>query len=321
MRRRFFRALVSLAALAATGSALAQGGYPERPIRLIVAFAAGSVTDIMGRAYGEQLRDQLGQPIVVDNRPGATGAIGADLVAKAPADGYTLLLNSSAMVINPWVKKQPFDFRKDLVPVARAANSVYLLTVNPSLPIRNLSEFIDYAKKNPGKLLCATYGIASPPHLALELLKKEAGIDVVHVPYKTFAQALPDLISGQLSCSLDPPTIPLQQVAAGKIRAVAQTGNAPMEGHPEVDAIGQRFPAATVVGWQAVFAPAATPAPVLAKLRTEWQKALASPAVQKTIRDAGFEASKGSLDDFTKEIGADYEKFGRVIRDNNIQLD
>lgn len=319
MRRQFL--LCGLAAMFAAGSVAAQGNFPERPVKLIVAFAAGSAPDIMARAYGDKLREQLGQPIVVDNRPGATGAIGADLVAKAPADGYTLLLNSSAMAINPWVKKQPFDFRKDFVPVARTADTPYLVTVNPKLPIHNLAEFIAYAKKNPGKLMCATYGIASPPHLALELLKKEAGIDVVHVPYKTFGQALPDLVSGQLSCSIDPPTAPAPQVAAGHIRAVAQTGNAPMHAFPKVDAIGTRYPVATVVGWQAIFAPTATPAPVLAKLRTEWQNTLASPGVQKTIRDAGFEPSKGSLDDFTKEIAVDYEKFGRVIKDNDIRLD
>jgi tripartite-type tricarboxylate transporter receptor subunit TctC len=189
-------------------AAHAQPSYPERPIKLVIAFAAGGAPDIMGRAYADRLREQLGQPVIVDNKPGATGAIGADAVAKAPGDGYTLLLNSSAMVINPWVVKQPFDFQRDLVPVIRTAETPYLMTINPTLPIRNLEEFVAYAKKNPGKLMCGTYGIASPPHLALELLKKEAGIDVVHIPYKTFAQALPDLLSGELACSIDPPTVP-----------------------------------------------------------------------------------------------------------------
>lgn len=313
--------LCAVATLITTGVVAAPAAYPERPIKIVVAFAPGSAPDLMSRAYGEKLNEQLGQPIVVDNKPGATGAIGADIVAKSQADGYTLLLNSSAMVINPWVKKQPFDFRKDLVPVARTAETPYLLTVNPKLPIHNLTEFIDYAKKNPGALMCATYGIASPPHLALELLKKEAGIDVIHVPYKTFGQALPDLVSGQLSCSIDPPTSPAPQVAAGRIRAVAQTGNKPMDAFPNVDPIGKRYPVATVVGWQAIFAPAATPAPVLGRLRSEWQKTLANPDVVKTIREAGFESSKGSLEDFQQEIATDFQKFGRVIKDNDIKLD
>lgn len=316
-----FHSLIALVGLMAVGVAHAQGVYPDRPIKLIVAFAAGSATDIMARAYAEQLGKQVGQPVLVDNRPGATGAIGAEAVAKAPADGYTLLLNSSAIVINPLVKKQTFDYRKDFAVVARPADTPYLVTVNPKFPIHNLNEFIDYARKNPGKLMCATYGVASPPHLALELLKKEAGIDVIHVPYKTFGQALPDLVSGQLSCSIDPPTVPAKHAASGSIRAVAQTGNAPMPTFPSVDPIGKRFPVATVVGWQVVYAPAATPAPILSKLRSEWSQALASPAVQKAIRDAGFEPSKGTLDDFKKEIEADHEKFGRVIKDNDIRLD
>lgn len=313
--------LLALAAVLTAGAAFCQTPYPDRTIKLVVSFAAGSAPDIMSRAYADKLKEQLGQPIVVENRPGATGAIGAELVAKAPADGYTLLLNSSALAINPWVKKQTFDFRKDLVALARTGDTPYLLTVNPKLPIQNLADFIEYAKKNPGKMMCATYGIASPPHLALELLKKEAGIDVTHIPYKTFGQALPDLISGQLSCSIDPPTSPAPQVAAGHIRAVAHTGDGVMEAFPKVDAIGKRFPVATVVGWQAIFAPASTPAPVVAKLREEWQKTLASPSVKKTIRDAGFSPSTMSMDAFAKEIDADYEKYGRVIKDNNIRLE
>lgn len=321
MRRPLLGLVAAATALAAAGPVLARGPYPDRPLKLVVAFAPGSAPDTMARAYGEQLRGQLGQAVVVENRPGATGAIGADLVAKAPGDGYTLLLNSSAMAINPWVKKQLFDFRRDLTPVARTADTPYLLTVNPKLPIRNLTELVDYAKKHPGKLMCATYGMASPPHLALELLKKEAGIDILHVPYKTFGQALPDLMSGQLSCSIDAPSSPAPQIAAGHLRAVAHTGNAPMPLFPHVDAIGRRYPPATVVGWQAVFAPAATPAPVLQRLRAEWQLTLAHPAIAQTIRNAGFQPSTGSLQDFEQEMDADHAKFGQVLRDKHIRLD
>lgn len=320
MNKFLIKFVVGLASLAVLG-AQAQTPYPDRPIKLIVAFAPGGAPDIMARAYAEKLKEQLGQPIVVDNKPGATGAIGADLVAKATADGYTLLLNSSAMVINPWVVKQPFDFQKDLVPVIRTAETPYLITISPKLSIRNLDEFIAHATQNPGRLLCGTYGVASPPHLALELLKKEAGIDVVHVPYKTFGQALPDLMSGQLSCSIDPPTVPMQHVRAGKLRAIAHTGSVPMEAAPQVDAIGKRFPIAAVTGWQAIFAPAATPAPVLAKLRAEWQKAIASPDIAQKIRDAGFQPGGDSVEAFTRSFNADYDKFGRVIKDNNIRLE
>jgi tripartite-type tricarboxylate transporter receptor subunit TctC len=316
------RSLVGfLATCLACLAAHSQPSYPERPIKLVIAFAPGGAPDIMGRAYADRLREQLGQPVIVDNKPGATGAIGADAVAKAPGDGYTLLLNSSAMVINPWVVKQPFDFQRDLVPVIRTAETPYLMTINPTLPIRNLEEFVAYAKKNPGKLMCGTYGIASPPHLALELLKKEAGIDVVHIPYKTFAQALPDLLSGELACSIDPPTVPAPHVKGGRLRAIAHTGATPMEGYPGLDAFGKRYPVAAVVGWQAVFAPASTPAPILAKLRAEWQKVIGSPQVVQKIKDSGFHPGGDAVEAFAGTIAADHEKFGRVIRDNNIRLE
>lgn len=321
MNRFQSKLLLGIAALCFVTAANAQAHYPDRPVKLVVAFSPGGAPDIMARAYAEKLKEFVGQPVIVDNKPGATGAIGADIVAKAPADGYTLLLNSSAMVINPWVVKQPFDFQKDLAPVIRTAETPYVITVNNNLPVRNLTEFIAYAKGNPGKVLCGTYGIASPPHLALELLKKEAKIDVLHVPYKTFGQALPDLLSGQLTCSIDPPTIPMQQVRAGKIRAIAHTGTTPMESAPELQGIGKRYPVASVVGWQAIFAPASTPAPVLEKLRSEWRKVVSSPDVAQKIRDAGFQPGTDSVDAFVQSIATDYEKFGRVIKDNNIRLE
>jgi tripartite-type tricarboxylate transporter receptor subunit TctC len=320
--RRVCLGWISILVLALSGAYVhAEEAYPDRPVKLIVSFAAGSVTDIMGRMYANQLGQQLGQPVIVDDRPGATGAIGANVVAKSAPDGYTLVLNSSALVINPWVVKQPFDFFKDLTPVARTAYSAYLITVNPKLPIHNLNEFVAYAKKNPGKLLCATYGIASPPHIALELLKREAGIDVVHVPYKTFEQAYPDLVSGQLSCSIDPPTVPARYVREGRIRAIAQTGSTPLSIFPELDAVGKRYPAATVIGWQAVFAPRAIPQPVLRKLRAEWRKVLASPEIAKKITEFGFEPGNDSIESFKKSIKEDYENYGRVIRENNIHLE
>lgn len=317
LRRRH---LLALAAAAATPLAFAQA-YPERPIKLIVAFAAGSATDIMARAYAEKLKEGLGQPIVVENRPGAAGAIGAELAAKSPADGYTLLLNTSAMAISPWVSRPAFDFQKDLVPIARAADTPYVLTVDARLPIRSLDELIAHARSQPGKLACATYGIASPPHLALELLKASAGVDIVHVPYRTFAQALPDLMSGQLQCSIDVPTSPAPHVRAGKLRALAHTGAAPMEAYPTAQPFGQRYPQATVVGWQAIFAPAGTPPAIVARLRTEWAKVLASPDITQKIRDAGFQPSGLAMEPFTAEIAADHAKFGRIIKERNIRLE
>ncbi|MBU1358345.1 MAG: tripartite tricarboxylate transporter substrate binding protein [Gammaproteobacteria bacterium] len=314
---RFVR-LLTLGALLAPAWAAAD--YPDKPIRLVVPYAAGGAADILARSYAEKLKLQMGQPVVVDNKPGATGTIGTDTAAKAAGDGYTLVLNSTAIVINPWLVKQPFDVMKDLTPVARTAETPYVVMVGPKVPVRNFDEFIAYAKKNPGKLECSTYGTGSPPHIALELIKKSAGIDVLHVPYKTFSQALPDLLSGQLGCAIDLPTVPLPFVKAGQLRAIANTGREPMSMYPEAEPVGKRYPGATVVGWQAIFAPASTPKPVLDKLRAGWSRALADPEVQQKIRDAGYQPSGGgSIDTFAKEMATDYEKFGKIIQETGIR--
>ncbi len=310
-----------LAAGALLLPALACAQYPDKPIKLVVGSAAGTVADILGRVYADKLRAQLGQPVVIDNKPGATGAIAADAVAKAPADGYTLLLNSSALAINPWIAKQPFNFMKDLTPVARTAETPYIVTVSAQLPIHTLDDFIAYAKAHPGKLGCGTYGVGSPPHLAIELLKQAAGLNILHVPYKSSAQALPELFSGQLGCIVEPPPGSVQHVKSGRLRVIAHTGDTANSAFPGVEPIGKRFPAATVVGWQAVFAAAGTPKPVLDRLRAEWAKAIASPEVEQKIREAGFQISGGSFDDFTKTVASDYEKFGKVIKETGIKLE
>lgn len=312
------RALLACALLA---PALAFADYPDKPIRFVVPYAAGGAADILARTYAEKLKDQLGQPVVVENKPGATGAIGTDAVAKAPGDGYTVVLNSSAIVINPWIVKQPFDVMKDLTPVARTAATSYVVMVGTKLPITNFDEFIAYAKNNPGKLECSTYGTGSPPHLALEMLKKAAGLNILHVPYKTFSQSLPDLLSGQLACSIDLPTVPLPYVRAGQLRAIAHTGDGSMALYPNAEPFSKRFPNSTVVGWQAIFASSATPRPVLDKLRAGWAQAMAHPEVQQKIRDAGYQPSTASIDTFTKEIASDYEKFGRIIRETGIKAE
>lgn len=321
MKRHMTLSHLLLIASLMLAPALAAADYPDKPIRLIVPYAPGGAADLLARSYAEKLKDQLGQPIVVDNKPGATGAIGTDAAAKAPGDGYTLVLNSSALVINPWLVKQPFDFMKDLTPVARTAETPYVLMVDAKLPIQNLDQLIAYAKKNPGKLGCGTYGTGSPPNLALELFKQAAGVNILHVPYKTFSQSLPDLLSGQLGCSIDLPTVPAPFVKSGRLRAIAHTGVGTMDAYPGAEPIGKRYPEATVIGWQAIFAPSSTPKPVLDRLRVEWAKALASPEVQKQIREAGYQPSSGSIDTFAKEIATDYEKFGKVIKATGIRLE
>lgn len=316
-----FAAVAVASALIASYTPAVAADYPDRPLKFVVAAGAGSIADVLARAYADKLKTQFGQPVVIDNKPGANTSIGADALAKAPGDGYTFGLVSSAMVINPWITKPSFDFAKDLVAVAKTGDTPYLVTVGAQLPVNNLDEFLAYAKKKPGTLSCGTYGIGSPPHLALELLKQSAGLNIVHVPYKSTTQAIPDVMSGQLDCVVEPPPGSLPQIKAGRLRVIAHTGDRPMGAFPALDPIGKRFPGATVVGWQAIFAPSSTPKPVLERLRAEWAKVLAAPDVEQKLRDAGFEPAKGSVEEFAKSLNADHERFGKVIRQAGIRLD
>ncbi len=300
--------------------ALAAADFPDKPVKFIVAAGPGTTADTLARIYADKLKTQLGQPVVVDNKPGANTAIANDALAKSPADGYTIALTSSALVINPWIAKQSVNW-KDLAPVARTGETPYIVTIDAKLPVQNLEQFIAYAKANPGKVSCGTYGVGSPPHLGIELFKKAAGIDILHVPYKTSGQALPELFSGQLNCVFEPPPGSLQHIKTGRLRVIAHTGDAPMPSLPEAEPIGKRFPGASVVGWQGIFAPASTPKPVLDRLRAEWAKVLAAPDVQQKLRDAGFQPSAASIDDIGKAIASDYDKFGKVIKDAGIRLE
>jgi len=295
--------------------------YPEKPVRLVVAFPGGTVPDVMARVYAEKIKELWhGQPLLVEPRPGATGTVGAELVARAPADGYTLLLNSSGLMISPWLLKTRFDVFKDLVPLIRTAYTPYLILTSGKLPIKTFDEFIDYAKKHPGQLSCATYGIGSPPHIALELLNREAGVNILHVPYST-TNSLPDTVAGTVDCSIAPPLGQDQYVKSGQVRAIAHTGNAPIALYPDAVPIGKIYPAATVLGWQAIYAPASTPKPIVEKLRSDWSKVLADPIVVQRIRDVGFEPMKdSSIDDATRSMRDEYEKFGDLVKSRGIKV-
>lgn len=301
---------------------LAQSTFPDRPLRLVVSFAPGSVTDTMGRFYADKLKDQLKQPIFVENKPGASGAIGVDNVAKSRPDGYSMVLTSSAIVINPLLGKQPFDLFKDLTPIVRPAQTPYALVVNNKMPVNSLDEFIEHARKNPGKLTCANYGVGSPPHIALELLKKEAKIDILSVPFNNSTAIVGALVEGQIDCSLEPPNHVLAgNVANGRFRVIAHTGEGVMDLFPKADAFGRKYPKAVIVGWQGVFAPANTPRPVVDRLHQEWVRMLNNPEIVQKIRDVGFAPVADPLETFTQSISQEYEKLAAVIRDNNIRRD
>ena len=319
---RALKALLAVIVLAAAGPALAQA-WPNKPIRLVVNFPPGGAADQIARSVGVPLGEALGQPIVIENRPGANGNIGADAVAKSPPDGYTLLMSSGgAFSVNPHLyTKLPFDPVKDLVPVAAAARILVFLVVRPDLPAKSVDEFVALARANPGKLTYGSPGSGSSPHIAGEMFKRAAKIDIVHVPYKGAAPALTDLLGGQLDFMFDP-RIGLPQVRAGKLRllAVGSPKRSPL--FPDTPTLAE----AGMVGfdadsWFGFYAPAGVPADILARLNREINRALQTPAVRDWITALGAEAVALSADEFAALQRADRERFGVVVRDAGIKLD
>jgi len=312
----------ALLALAAAPAAFAQA-WPSKPIRVIVNFPPGGAADQLARAVGLPLQEALGQPVVVENRAGANGNIGGEVVAKAPADGYTLLMSSGGMVsVNPHIyPKMAFDPAKDLVPVASAARVLVYLVAKPSLPADNIKDFIQYVKANPGRLSFGSPGTGSSPHLAAEMLKSQAGLFAVHVPYRGAAPALQDLLAGQLDFYFDP-GIGLPQVKAGKLKllAVGSPKRAPMFPNvPTLEEAGLKgFDADTVFGF---YAPAGTPAEVVNRLNREINRALATQAVKDRILALGGEALPLTPAEFGAKARGDSRRFGAIIRERKITAD
>jgi len=297
--------------------------WPTKPIKVVVNFPPGGAADQIARAVSQPLQEFLKQPVVIENRAGANGNVGGEAVARAPADGYTLLMSSGGMVsVNPHLyARMSFDPTKDLVPVAAAARMLVFLVTRPSLPPTNVREFITYLKANPGKLSYGSPGNGSSPHLAGEMFKSQAGVFALHVPYRGAAPALQDLLAGQIDYAFDP-GIGLQQVRAGKLRLLAVGSPHRSSQFPDVptlDEAGLRgFDADTVFGF---YAPAGTPPEVVAQLNAQINRALALPAVKERISALGGEAVPGSPAEFHQRAAADSQRFGAVIRDRRIVAD
>lgn len=306
--------LVTLTIVGLTTAQDARASFPDRFVKLMVAFPAGGSLDIVARILAERMKAGLGQPVVVENKIGASGNIAAQSVVSADADGYTVLMSTSVLAINPWLAPTRFDPVKDLVAVTRPASAAYVLVVRASFPAKTLAEFVALAKAQPGKLTCSTYGVGSPPHLALELLKQEAGIDVVHAPYRGFGQALPDLTTGGLSCSVDTPANVEKHVQAGTLRALAVTGSSPLDLFPTAVTMASLYPEVMVEGWQGIFVPASTPRPVLDRLNAEFVKVIRDPEVGDRLRSLGFVPIGDTSDEATAVFKKDYERFGPIIR-------
>jgi tripartite-type tricarboxylate transporter receptor subunit TctC len=316
------RLAVVCALVAAAASAHAQQ-WPSKAIRVVVNFPPGGAADQIARGVAPPLGEALGQPVVVENRPGANGNIGAEAVAKSAADGYTLLMSSGgAFSVNPHLyTKLPFDPLKDLVPVAAAARILVFLVVKPDLPAKSVEEFVALARASPGRLSYGSPGSGSSPHIAGEMFKRAARIDVVHVPYKGAAPALTDLLGGQLDFMFDP-GIGLGHVRAGKLRllAVGSPKRSPL--FPDVPTVAEAGMAGfDADSWFGFYAPAGVPADILGRLNRELNRALQTPPVRDRILAIGGEPVAMSAAEFAEVQRKDRERFGAVVREAGIRLD
>ena len=313
--------IAALCGLLAAGGSLAQ--YPNKPVRMLVGIAPGGGPDIVGRLIAAKLGEALGQPFVVENRAGSNGNIAADVVAKAPADGYTLLLGQdSIIVINPHLySRMPFDPLKDFAPVASLVSNGFFLAVNPSVPAQTFPEFIEYARRANPPLQYASGGNGSQHHLTMERLKARAGINMVHVPYKSGAPATTATVAGEVAAMMSG-TSTAGQIRAGRLRALAFTGPQRSPVLPDVPAIAEFYPDFTMIQWYGLFAPAGTPEPVLARLRVEVNKSLALPDVKEKLRNAGgVEPWITSPEEFAAEIHSEYAKFAKLVKDVGAKID
>ena len=291
--------------------------YPTKPVRLVVTYTAGGPADIAARALAQKLAEMWGQQVVVDNRAGAGGIIGTELVAKAAPDGYTLLHGTAAgLIINPLlVKKLPYDTFRDFAPVSMVVIVPQLLVTHPALPATTLKELIALAKARPGALNYASVGIGSPNHLGMELLKSMAGIDMVHVPYKGATPAMADLIAGQVQLAFNGMASVLPQIASGKMKAIAIGSARRSPAAPDVPTVAEAgLPGFEYVAWNGNFAPAGTPAALVNRLSADIRKALAAPDVVQRLASLGSEPGGNTPAEFAAYVKADHARWARVVQ-------
>ena len=314
-RRQFLRLAAGAAALPAVSQIARAQTYPSRPVRIMVGFAPGGPADILARLIGQWLSDHLGQPFIIENRPGASGNIATEAVVRAPADGHTLLLTVPANAVSDAIyDKLNFSFLRDTTPVARISNGPLVMEVNPAMPVHTVPEFIAYAKDRPGQINFASPGNGSPIQLCGELLKMMTGVDMVHVPYRGNAPALTDLIAGQVQLMFADTPSSIEHVRAGKLRALAVTTSTRSEFLPEVPTVDEFLPGFEATNWYGVAAPKNTPTEIIGKLNKEINAALADPKVKARLAGLGTAALAGSPADFGKFIAAEAEKWSKVIR-------
>jgi tripartite-type tricarboxylate transporter receptor subunit TctC len=317
-------AWVGLTAMVGTawGQGTGPGQYPLKPIRLIILSTPASGPDIVGRLIGAHLTEAWGQQVVIDPRPGASGIIGAELAARAAPDGYTLVIaTTQAAIVSVMFDKLKFDLLKDFAPISLMASTPFLLVVNPGLPVKTLADFVALAKTKPGDLRYGSGGSGSPPHLAAELFKHMAGIDVQHVPYKGVTPALTDTIAGQVHMTISVVPAVLAHMRSGRVRALGITSARRSEVLPEVPAIGETIPGYEYIGWYTLLAPAKTPAAIINRLNAEVVSALKTSAVREKLADLGAEPIGSSVREVTEFIPAQIGRLRELVKISGAKAD
>ncbi|MEP6941371.1 MAG: tripartite tricarboxylate transporter substrate binding protein [Betaproteobacteria bacterium] len=296
--------------------------YPDHTVRMILPFPAGGPTDALGRQLAQQLSTALGQSVIVDNRAGGNSSIGSDAVAKAAPDGYTLLFNASIFAINPHLVKLPYDIHRDFTPIALVAKAPLLIAVTPDLPAKDVRELIAYAKANPGKLNFGIGSNGSAGHLAQELFKTNAKVDIVMVPYKGSTPAYFDLIGGRIQGFTDPVLGALPQVQGGKVRALAVTSSQRLGALPDVPTVAESgMPGFAFFSWYGLWGPPNLPPAIVARLNAEINRWLATPEVKAQFAGLGYEAQPGTPGDFDRFVHEDSERSAKIIRDAGIKAE
>ena len=315
---RGFVVLLSLAAPAMTWSA----DYPTRPVRMVVGFPPGGAADILGRVAAQQLTERLKQQVVVDNRGGAGGLVATEIAARAAPDGYTLLFTSIPHVINPHLyKKVQYDAVKDFTPVVHFVNVPLMMAANPSLSAKTVKELIAYAKSRPGQVNYASGGSGASSHLAMELFKSMAGIDLNHIPYKGTGLLITDLIAGQVGLTIASAVPLAPHVRSGKLRGMAVTGGKRSPSFPDLTAIAETVPGYDVVNWFGILAPVGMPSVVTVRINTEVNHALNDQRIKDSLRAQGADVVGGSAEDYARTIRADFTKWAKVVRESGARVD
>ena len=314
-RRQFLRLAAGAAALPAMSRAATAQGYPTRPVRLIIGWPPGGAADLFARLIGQPLSERLGQPIIIENRPGAGSNMATEAVVRAPPDGYTLLQISSVNAFNATLYDNlSFNFVRDIAPVASIYRGPGVLVVHPSFPAKSVPELIAYAKSNPGKINMASAGVGSTQHVYGELFKMMTGVDMLHVPYRGAAPAMTDLLAGQVQVMFEPLATSIEHIRSDKLRALAVTSATRLDVLPGIPTVGDFVSGYEATGWQGVGAPRSTPAAVIEKLNREINAVLADPKMKARIVDFGYTVFASSPANFGTFIAAYTEKWAKVIK-------